>query len=320
MTFLSALNLFGHTHKEAAKAPQLPPLQLSIMDKKNELYYGINLNTLVQYIQQPENLKVLLDSKQAGEIDFSRLQIGHFSVKKEEHRTILQTAMDKYELSLAKLQMTDFKLGLAFAFGLTALLLMPLTAGISVAIASVAFAAFGYNLSMRHQQSKAYQQAQAELTYVYIWCMNDQSAIITDEGKVLPLKDNQKYTKNNRLFAQDVYHALHPLVQRLHNLFNPMLSDHNILLYTRNDLDKAIIQARAKDKLTDIHKETTTKLNLSLSFLLYGQHQGNAVQITKGIMEMAKRAVIGSLITCKNAVCFKQEEEMRSTYDMSSIP
>lgn len=267
---------------------------------------GINipqqLKDLANFVQTKENKANLFNGDQGGHIKFKHCPLNHFNIKKSDHKEILKHGLDQFQTKLKKLQTIDFKLGLSFTTGLLAIALATFTFGLSTLISGAAFGYFGYILKAREEARNEYITSQQQMTNIYIWAMNDSDAIISIDGKKITDMDNL-------IFHDDI--------KEMHNIFNPMLSDQNIMHYTHNKIDTPIAQKRAEQNQTAIDNETTTKLQLSRDYLLYGQHQGSNIQVAKGIFELSKRSVVDLFINLKNS--FTSESDAIEEFVMGNV-
>lgn len=258
-----------------------------------------DLKVLAEFIKAKDNADLLY--KQNGEINFSNCPkpFAHFNANNEESLAILTNALEQYSTKLAKLQTVDFKLALSLTIGAVAIPLSPLMFGFGVLVSTAAFIYFGKMHEQRKAVQAEYKQAQAEMTSVYIWIMNDKKASITQANKALPKRyDGQ----SDEAYAQQLNNVLHPKIKQMHEIFNPMLSDQDILAYTRNDLETAITVDRNSNNEKNIKNESTTKLQLSRDYLIYGQDQGSAGQIATGIMKLFGQTLWNVGVSMKNAV------------------
>lgn len=263
------------------------------------------LTALAEFIQTKENAEILFgEDKKGGEIDFSTLcnksdnLLTHFDSQNTGHREFLNDVIEDYQVKLKKLQTIDFKLALSFTIGIAAIALAPLTFGFSAIISAVAFSYFGYQYHKREQVQENYKQAQLDMTNTYIWVMNDTQNMITKEGKALPRQDNM----TDEQFAKTVNDNLSSEVKNMHKTFNPILSDQDIWHYTRNSLDTAITVDRNVCNEESVKNETTTKLQLSLNYLLYGQNQGTPLSITKGLFIMLGQSLWSMGVSIKDGI------------------
>lgn len=262
---------------------------VSLAANEEQAQFKGQLHQLALFIRTPQNREILFSGEKGGEINFAGSPLQHFDIHKPAHSALLKHTLNQYETQLKKLQTTDFKLGLSLVMGLVAIALAPLSMGFTTLLSAVAFSFFGYYCKAREDSREAYVSAQQDMTNVYIWAMNDPQATITAQGKRLPA---ESAIADQTEFAKAVQDSLDPQIVVMHNVVNPMLSDQNIWHYTRNDLDQAITIDKAARNEDAVANETTTKLQLSLSYLLYGEHQGSSVQVAKGVAEYAKRAVV----------------------------
>ncbi len=278
---------FSKSKKSKAKSNFLQPITV---ESNIDGFQKNCLTQLAEFIQSPENLSLIYDNgDKGGEINFSNGPLGHFDINKVDHYTLLNYTIEAFQSKLNKLQVVDFKICLSFVVGMVAIVLSPLSLGLSALISAAAFGYFGYQLKAREQAREQYQAAQKDMTNVYICVMNDAKAKITKADSKLPNEDDYQ---DGIAFANDVHQALDHRVAILLDVFNPLLSDLNIMHYTRNDIDFAITQGRNLKNDQAVENETTTKLQLSLSYLLYGQHEGDHFQVAKGLFELCKRTVV----------------------------
>lgn len=292
------------------KKAVIPTYQVKVNEHEA---FDSKLSELAQFIQSESNIaKLFSNGEHGGELDFS--SFGHFNINRADDNNLIRHTMEQYNNQLHRLQTTDFKLSLSFVIGLVAIALSPLSAGLSILIAATAFAYFGYQLKHREDVRESYIESQQNMTNVYIWAMNDTNAKITLEGQDLPTLESCNH--DSARFATEVQKSLHPQITAMHNLFNPMLSDQNIWHYTRNDLDEAITIDKSAREENAVANETTTKMQLSLSYLLYGQHQGTPVQVAKGLAEIIRRAFVDIGTSVYNAFSSnadKSEQEQFAT-------
>lgn len=266
----------------------------------------LKLKTLAAFIQTETNRDLLYaNGSQGGHINFEALsnfsnnQLNHFNTTNQAHLNLMAFATSAYEEKLKQLQTIDFKIALSFTIGAAALAFSFLTFGFSGLIAASAFSYFGYQLAKREQARAAYQQAQADVTNVYIWAMNDTESILSNDGNAMR---KQHTNQEDAEYARYIQSYLDPTVKNMHKVVNPMLSDQDIWVYTRNDLDKAITVDRNNCNADAINNQTTTKLQLSLSYLLYGQDQGSPTQIAKGLGVMFGQTLMNIGISIKDGV------------------
>ncbi len=258
------------------------------------------LTDLANFIQTKANATTLYNAgDKGGNIDFSELSVGHFKTSNPSNLNLLNDTRRAYELKLKQLQTMDFKLGISFTLGLAAIALSPLTFGISALVSAAAFSYFGYQLKTREIIQNDYKKAQADMTIVYIWAMNDTQSTLTVNGDTLPEKTRDI---SDEAYAEIIQKNLHSDIKAMHATFNPMLSDNDIWAYTRSNLDSAITMGRNASNESAIDNESTTKLQLSLNYLLYGQDQGSTLQIAKGLVSLCSQTIMNLAISLKDTV------------------
>ena len=267
--------------------------------------YEEQLKNLAKFVQSEHSKNIIFSSSQGGELSFAK----SFNINTQDHTSLLEYTMTQYKIQLQKLQTIDFKLGLSFVVGLISIALSPLSLGLSSLLTASAFTYFGYQLKQRESVREYYTRTQQDMTNVYIWAMNDPSSILTSNNKQLPAQKSLSH--DNAEYVKAVHNSFHPKIQSMHNLFNPMLTDQNILHYTCSKLENAIIDFQSDNNRHDIENETTTKLQLSASYLLYGQHQGSSVQVAKGLFEIIRRAAVDLGINLYS--CVKSDVSMTAS-------
>ena len=248
----------------------------------------LQLTALKEFIHNQENSNTLFKGKDGGEICFDTFKYKHFNSQNDISINLLDSVMTNFQTNLRKLQTIDFKISLSFTFGLVAIALSPLSMGLTTLLSAAAFSFVGYLYKSREIAREDYEVAQEQMTDVYIWSMNDTKAYVTKDGKKLPEKGNT----SDKVYASIIQNELHPKIKMMHDLVNPLLSDQNIRHYTRNSLANAITAHRSDTNQLSVKSETTTKLQLSLNYLFYGQHQGGTMQVAKGIAELSRRTVV----------------------------
>ncbi len=242
---------------------------------------AFKLSEVGEFIQLETNQKILNGN---GHIDFK--QIGTFDLTDPVHRTVLSKATNDYQQNLAKLHQFDKKIAGSFILGTTALAFTPLLPFLTLLIAIPAFCYGGYQLGKREDVYSDYKKSLESLKSVYIWCLNDPNAKVDTNCETLDLSG-----------GKDAFSALHGEVQDLVTTAAPMLSDKELIDFTRNDIDNELKAGlREKDEKA-IANQTTSKVELSLSYLFYGSHQGGAWSILRGLFTLSKNAMVNGALT-----------------------
>ena len=129
--------------------------------------------------------------------------------------------------------------------------------------------------------------------------MNDAQSTLTTSGEKLP---EQTADITDEAYAKIIQTNLHSDIKAMHTTFNPMLNDNDIWAYTNSKLDSAITMDRNISNESAIDSESTTKLQLSLNYLLYGQDQGSPMQFAKGLVSLCGQTIMNLAISLKDTV------------------
>lgn len=270
----------------------------------------LKLSKLSAFIQTEENASKLYDEN--GHIDFSTLDLGsvnasnialgahesHFNCANKESLKILTYTLEQYTAKLHKLQTVDFKLALSLTIAAIAIPLSPLMLGFGALVSASAFIYFGMMLERRNSVQEEYKKAQNDMTAVYIWIMNDTESTISADFNPLPQKAKGESSEE---FSASINEKLHAQVKEMHRVVNPMLSDKDLYAYTEEKLEAAITDAKKSKEDKSIENESTTKLQLSLNYLFYGQDQGSALQVSKGLLSLFGQTLLSVGVAIKDA-------------------
>ena len=249
----------------------------------------LHLNKIAEFIKK--NKANLYDQNQDLNFDDLDSKIKHFNIKEPSHVAILNNAMEQYEEKLQKLKSHDITFVLSLTFALAASLLSPLLFGLGHLASAAGFFYAGMLFVERKNIQAEYEEAQQNMTNVYIWIMNDT-------------KSNKSSMTTGNGFASEVI--------AMQKLYECMLSDSDITAFVCEAHEKGVVDAKNKKEDTAIEKQTTTKLQLSLNFLIYGKDQGSPSQVCKGLLALCGQTLMSVGISIKDAALsltgYSQEE------------
>jgi hypothetical protein len=214
-----------------------------------------------------------------GHVDFS--EINSFNIANPLDRAVLNEVHHNYQTKLAQLKQFDTVVASSFLIGITGLALSTVFPALVLLLAVPAFCYGSYKLGQRDNLFSKYQQALVNLKTTYIWCLNDTQASVGAENEILDLTSND-----------DAFGSMHTDVQQLVSAAAPMLSDKELLDFTRNDIDHELKQQLDDLNAEAINEQTTTKAQQSLNYLLYGSHQGSEWQVLRGVFMLSRDAVV----------------------------